>query len=106
MGWPKRIQGLGASAPCKPLGTFGGDAIHVGQLNLIICFDRQAKGPVAEDDNSMWGCLKRIEDPDTGAPLTRAKLASEAAGIVLGALDTTSQTCAITLCGPPHAQTS
>ncbi len=58
---------------------------------------------MAEDDNSMWGCLKHIVDPDTDAPLSRAKLASETAGIVLGALDTTSQTCAITLCGSPHA---
>lgn len=83
-----------------------GNVIYVGQLNMQICFGRQAKGPVAEDDNSMWGCLKRIEDPDTGAPLTRARLASEATGIVLGALDTTGQTCAITLCGSPPAQTS
>ncbi len=46
----------------------------------------------------MWGCLRRIEDPGTGAPLSRAALIPEVAGIVIGALDTTSATCAITLC--------
>ena len=58
----------------------------------------QAKGPVAEDDTSLWGCLKRIEDARTGKPLSRAKLSSEMAGMILGALDTTSMTSAITLC--------
>lgn len=58
----------------------------------------QAKGPVSEDDNSMWGCLKRIVDPDTGKRLSRAMLGPEMSGIFLGALDTTGQTCAITLC--------
>ena len=60
----------------------------------------QAKGPVAADDNSVWGCLKRIEDPDTGRPLPRAQLRPEMADMFLGAVNTTSQTCAITLCGP------
>ena len=46
----------------------------------------------------MWGCLKRIVDPDTGKPLSRALLGPEMSGIFLGALDTTGQTCAITLC--------
>ncbi|KAK9833551.1 hypothetical protein WJX81_005391 [Elliptochloris bilobata] len=67
----------------------------------------EAKWPVAEDDNSMWGCLKRIEDPVTGKPLSRAQLVPEMAGIFLGALDTTGQTCAITLgliAGHPEVQ--
>ena len=55
---------------------------------------------MSEDDNSMWGCLKRIQDPDTGKPLSRALLGPEMSGIFLGALDTTGQTCAITLCAP------
>ena len=46
----------------------------------------------------MWGCLKRVVDPDTGKPLSRALLGPEMSGIFLGALDTTGQTCAITLC--------
>ena len=58
----------------------------------------QAKGPVAEDDTSLWGCLKRIEDARTGKPLSRKRLSAEMAGMVLGALDTTSMTSAITLC--------
>ncbi|KAK9826204.1 hypothetical protein WJX81_007511 [Elliptochloris bilobata] len=57
----------------------------------------EARGPVAENDNSMWGCLKRIQDPKTGKPLTRKQLTPEMAGLFSGALDTTSQTCAITL---------
>ena len=58
----------------------------------------QARGPSAEGDNSMWACLKRIVDPRTGEPLVRAALTPEMAGLFSGALDTTSQTCAITLC--------
>ena len=58
----------------------------------------QAKGPVAEEDTSLWGCLKRIEDARTGKPLSRKRLSAEMAGMVLGALDTTSMTSAITLC--------
>ncbi len=50
----------------------------------------------------MWGCLKRIQDPDTGKPLARAQLGPEMSGIFLGALDTTGQTCAITLCACPQ----
>ena len=73
----------------------------------------QARGPVLESDNSMWACLKRIVDPRTGKPLARAALTPEMAGLFSGALDTTSQTCAITLCalirvpvqaGPVHCK--
>ena len=53
---------------------------------------------MSADDNSMWGCLKRIEDPGTGKALSRRQLGPEMGGIFLGALDTTGQTCAITLC--------
>ena len=63
----------------------------------------QAMVPVGEDDTSMWGCLKSIKDPDTGKPLTREHLRAEMAGLIIGALDTTSQTCSITLCAAHFA---
>ena len=54
----------------------------------------------------MWACLKRIVDPRTGKPLARAALTPEMAGLFSGALDTTSQTCAITLCAPQGSNAS
>ncbi|CAL5222082.1 g4389 [Coccomyxa viridis] len=57
----------------------------------------QTRGKVGVENTSLWGCLSRVEDQSTGKPLSGDLLQAEVAGIILGGLDTTAQTCAFTL---------
>ncbi|EIE23073.1 cytochrome P450 [Coccomyxa subellipsoidea C-169] len=56
-----------------------------------------ARGDVADDDVSLWGCLAKVRDHKTGKALSGDLLQAEVAGIILGGLDTSAQTCAFTL---------
>ncbi|CAK0786682.1 hypothetical protein CVIRNUC_009896 [Coccomyxa viridis] len=71
------------------------DSLH--SLWHKIMMDVQARGEVMGDDTSLWGCLSRVTDVKTGKPLSGDLLQAEVAGIILGGLDTTAQTCAFTL---------
>ncbi|CAD7702104.1 unnamed protein product [Ostreobium quekettii] len=50
----------------------------------------RGRGEPAADDHSLWACLMRLKDPETGVPLDDELLCPEVATFILAATDTTA----------------